>query len=57
MDIESDPSTRFQNELEPYITQKEHVLSSPFYEEYIKEVRKILAGSDPLADSASTGIT
>lgn len=52
MDTESDPSTRFQNELEPYITQKEHVLSSPFYEEYIKEVRKILAGSDPLADSA-----
>lgn len=52
MDVENDPSTRFQSELEPYVTHKTHSLSSSFYEEYIKEVRRILAGSDPYADAA-----
>lgn len=51
-DIENDPSNRFANEPDPHITTQVCTSNVPFYEDYMNDIRRMLASSDPNTDRA-----
>ncbi|WPT11466.1 hypothetical protein PSENEW3n2_00000904 [Picochlorum sp. SENEW3] len=52
MDVENDPSKRFDTELHPHITDQSFSSNATFYEDYIREVRRLLSNADSDADLA-----